>query len=62
MLPGALLSGDSLPMAMDRAASFVELAIKTTFGYGSDPRHGVMLERLLDKLTHREILSRYQTL
>jgi pyridoxine kinase len=62
VLTGALLSGDSFPMAMDRATSFVELAIKTTFGYGSDPRHGVMIERLLDKLTHRENLSRYQTL
>lgn len=62
VLTGALLSGDSLPMAMDRAARFVEQAIKTTYSYGADPRHGVMLELLLDRLTRREIFSNYQTL
>ena len=49
-------------MAINRATRFCELAIKTTFGYGSDPRHGVMLERSLGALTQREILSDYQLL
>jgi pyridoxine kinase len=62
VLTGSLLCDDSLPMAMDRAASFCELAIKTTFGFGFDPRYGVVLERVLEWLTHREILSGYQTL
>jgi len=62
VLTGAILSGDSLPLAMDRATRFVELAIKTTYGYGADPKEGVMLEPLLERLTHREILSNYQPL
>ncbi len=62
VLTGSLLSDDSLPMAIDRATRFSELAIKTTFGYGFDPRHGVVLERVLEWLTHREVLSGYQTL
>lgn len=62
VLTGALLQGDSLPMAMERAARFDQTAIKTTFGYGSDPRHGVMLEPILSQLTHRDVLSNYKTL
>ena len=62
VLTGALLSEDSLPLAINRATSFTALAIKTTFSYGTDPRHGVMLEQLLERLTHREILSGYQPL
>lgn len=62
VLTGALLGDDSLPMAMARATGFAELAIKTTFGYGTDPRHGVMLERLLERLTHREVTSNYTLL
>ena len=62
LLTGGLLNGDSLPMAIARAANFVELAIKTTFGYGGDARHGVMLEGLLSQLTHQEVFSNYQIL
>ena len=51
VLTGALMNGDSLPMAMDRATRFAEIAIKTTFSYGTDTRHGVMLERALPYLT-----------
>lgn len=62
VLTGALLQGDSLPMAMARATRFVQTAIKTTYSYGSDPRFGVMFEPLLEQLIHREILSNYQPL
>lgn len=62
VLTGALLQGDSLPMAMERSTRFVQTAIKTTFGYGADSRYGVMLEPLLGRLTHREIFSDYRTL
>lgn len=51
VLTGAIMNGDSLPMAMDRASRFAEIAIKTTFSYGTDTRHGVMLERALPYLT-----------
>lgn len=62
VLTGSLLSGDSLPMAMCRAARFVEDSIKTTFGFNGQPREGVMFERLLDKLVGHETHLDYQVL
>lgn len=62
VLTGGMLTGDSLPMAMDRATRFIELAIKTTFGYGSDTRYGVMLEMVLPELLSREVPDRYHPL
>ena len=62
VLTGSLITGDSLPMAMERATRYVELTIKTTFGYSSDPREGVMLERTLEWLTHKEVPRGYQPL
>lgn len=47
---GSLLQGDSLPIALDRAAQFATLAIRASFGYGFPPREGVLLERVLDAL------------
>jgi pyridoxine kinase len=49
-------------MAMNRASDFVQLAIRTTYSYGSDPRHGVMFERLLGTLSKGELSYNYQTL
>ena len=49
-------------MAMDRATRFVELAIQTTFSYGSDTRCGVMLEKVLGWLTQQTVLKGYQLL
>lgn len=62
VLTGGFLSGDSLPIAMDRATRFVETAIKTTFSYGADPREGVMLERTLHLLGERDQAARYRLL
>lgn len=62
VLTGGMLNGDSLPIAMDRASKFAELAIATTYGYGTDPRHGVMLEKSLRWLTQDNILKDYRTL
>ena len=62
VLTGGLLSGDSLPIAMGRAARFVELAIRTTYSYGSDPRYGVMFEMLLGELIHSRTGSDYHLL
>ena len=61
-LIGSLLTGDSLPISMDRATRFAEISIKTTFGYGTETRQGVMLERSLPWLTQREVLKNYQIL
>ena len=52
VLTGGFLTGDSLPMAMGRAAYFVERCIKTTFSYSSDTRYGVMLEKELGVETY----------
>lgn len=62
VLTGGLLTGDSLPIAMDRATRFVELAIKTTYSYGTDPRHGVMLEKCLHWLLRDEVFKDYHSL
>lgn len=62
VLTGSMVTGDSFPIAMDRATRFVELAIKITFSYGTDTRYGVMLEKCLEWLTHREVLKNYQLL
>ena len=50
VLTGGLLSGDSLPIAMDRATMFTQIAIKNTYSYGLEPRNGVMFEPSLSWL------------
>lgn len=50
VLTGSLLSGDSLPIAMDRATSFTQIAIKNTFSYGLEARNGVLFEPSLGRL------------
>jgi pyridoxine kinase len=62
VLTGSFMMGDSLPMALDRATRYTELTIKTTFGFSTDSREGVMLERTLEWLTHREVPQRYRPL
>lgn len=44
VLTGGLLSGDSLPIAMDRATMFTQIVIKNTYSYGLEPRNGVLFE------------------
>ena len=55
VLTAGLMQGDSPAMAMDRATRYVEITVKTTFGYGADSREGVMLERTLGWLTQKEL-------
>lgn len=62
VLIGALSQGDSLPMAIDRATQFISLAIKTTYGYCSDNREGIMLEKVLPALFNYELSSEYSTM
>lgn len=50
VLTGSLLQGDSLPVAMDRAAQFVLLGIRATYGYATPHRDGILLERVLQTL------------
>jgi pyridoxine kinase len=37
-------------MALDRAAQFCYQGIRATFGYESDPREGILLEKVLQNL------------
>ena len=62
VLTGSLLKGDSLPIAMDRATKFAQLAIKHTFSYGTPPRNGVMFEQVLSWLSGNETLSDFKKL
>jgi len=50
ILVGSILTGDSLPMAIDRAVQFISLAVRTTYGYDFPEREGVLLERILGNL------------
>lgn len=50
VLTGGLLSGDSLPIAMDRATVFTQIAIKNTYSYGFEARNGVLFEPSLSWL------------
>ena len=51
VVTGALLQGDSLPVALDRAAQFILQGIRATFGYEYDNRDGILLEKVLHNLT-----------
>ena len=62
VLTGGLLLGDSLPIAISRATSFCEYAIKTTFGYRTNAREGVMLEKCLPLLTTPQSFMDYTSL
>ena len=62
VLTGSLLNGDSLPIAMNRAAMFLELAIKTTYSYNTDTREGILLERCLGFLSENRSLFDYEQL
>ncbi len=50
VITGSLLQGDSLPIALDRAAQFILQGIRSTFGYRMDNREGILLERVLPNL------------
>lgn len=62
VLTGALLEGDSLPVAVDRAVIFVSKAIRTTFGYTTNARDGVVLEKVLHTLGKTPDEIRYELL
>ena len=57
VLAGGILNGDSLPIAMNRAASFTELSIKATYSYGSSWEDGIMFERQLPWLMSYQVLD-----
>lgn len=60
VITGALMQGDSLPMALDRATQFCYQGIRATFGYEYDPREGIMLEKVLHNLDMPIQVSSYE--
>lgn len=62
VLTGGLLKGDSLPIAMNRATSFTQLAVKKTYSYGTPWTDGIMLEEQLPWLTGYQELSDFTNL
>ena len=59
---GSILNGDSLAIAMERATRFLELTIKTTYSYGTDPKQGIMLEKNLAWLARTHSFGGYESL
>ncbi len=62
VLTGGLLKGDSLPIAMNRATSFTQLAVKKTYSYGTPWTDGIMLEEQLPWLMGYQELSDFTNL
>jgi len=60
VLTGALLQGDSLPIALDRAVHFISYGVRATFGYNYDQNQGIMLERILNRLSFPMPVSSYE--
>ncbi len=62
VLTGALLQGDSLPIALDRAVQFISQGIRATFGHNYDTREGIMLERIMKSLDNTVMMGTYELL
>lgn len=60
VITGALMQGDSLPMALDRAAQFCYQGIRATYGYQYDYREGILLEKVLSNLNTPIQVSSYE--
>ncbi|RRD88993.1 pyridoxamine kinase [Bacteroides heparinolyticus] len=60
VITGALLQGDSLPIALDRATQFIMQGIRATFGYEYDNREGIQLEKVLHNLDMPIQISSYE--
>lgn len=57
---GSLLSGDSLPIALEKGCQFITQAIKASYGFDYPQREGVLLEKVLKVLDTPVILGGYQ--
>lgn len=58
---GSLLNGDSLAIAMERATRFLEMTIKATYSYGTDPKQGILLEKNLGWLVKAHEFNGYES-
>ncbi|MBN1183995.1 MAG: pyridoxamine kinase [Bacteroidales bacterium] len=62
VLIGALLQGDSLPIALDRAVHFISFGVRATYGYNYDQNQGILLEKILSRLSFPMPISSYEIL
>ena len=62
VMVGALLQGDSLPIALDRAVQFISLGVRATFGHNHQANEGILLEKVLPSLNAPVQMSSYQLL
>ncbi len=62
VLTGALMQGDSLPIALDRAVQFIAYGVRATFGHYYDTREGINLERMLKNLDNPITMGTYELL
>ena len=60
VVTGALLQGDSLPIAIDKAVQFTSMGVRATFGYEYDNMEGIMLERVLNQLDMPSLSMSYE--
>ena len=60
VITGALMQGDSLPVAMDRAVQFISQGIRATFGYEYNQMDGILLENVLLTLNIPVQISNYE--
>lgn len=60
VITGALMQGDSLPIALDRATQFILQGIRATFGYEYNNLEGIMLEKVLHNLDMPIQISSYE--
>lgn len=60
VVTGAMMQGDSLPMALDRATQFCYQGIRATFGYEYDTREGILLEKVLHNLDVPNQITTYE--
>ena len=52
--------GDSLPIALDRAVHFISYGVRATYGYNYDQNQGILLERILNRLSFPMPVSSYE--
>ncbi len=60
VMTGALLQGDSLPIALERAVHFISCGVRATLGYDYDQNEGILLERILNRLSSPVPESSYE--
>lgn len=57
---GALIQGDSLPAAIDKAVHFISAGVHATYGYDYNAKEGILLEKVLPYLNATTQISTYE--